>query len=166
MLPYLAQGANSSLEDGAVLGTLLSHVKRKSQLKRALHNYETLRKKRGEAIVRETFNQVCASTRRGLIIVRAGTNANLLYLLLIVSDPTFTCQTETGKSSETRHCAKDRPGTHAVRSRAGGKYRGLPTTRLKSEGVLLTQVLGTAPKSNHGCMGTTPLQRQNMRCLY
>lgn len=58
MLPYLAQGANSSLEDGAVLGTLLSHVKAKSQLKGALHNYEAVRKQRGDAIVRETFNQV------------------------------------------------------------------------------------------------------------
>lgn len=58
MLPYLAQGANSSLEDGAVLGTLLSHVKEKNQLRGALQSYESVRKQRGEAIVRETFNQV------------------------------------------------------------------------------------------------------------
>lgn len=58
MLPYLAQGANSSLEDGAVLGNLLAAVKRKDQLPEALRLYETLRKKRGEAIVRETFAQV------------------------------------------------------------------------------------------------------------
>ncbi|KAL1304683.1 hypothetical protein AAFC00_003638 [Neodothiora populina] len=57
MLPYLAQGANSSLEDGAVLGNLLAVVKSKSQLPEALRLYETLRKKRGEAIVRETFAQ-------------------------------------------------------------------------------------------------------------
>ncbi|CAK7204961.1 hypothetical protein SEUCBS139899_007723 [Sporothrix eucalyptigena] len=57
MLPYLAQGANSSLEDGAVLGTILSHVKEKAQLRTALHSYEALRKQRGEAIVRETFAQ-------------------------------------------------------------------------------------------------------------
>lgn len=58
MLPYLAQGANSSLEDGAVLGLLLGHMTDKSQLPRILRLYESLRKSRGEAIVRETFKQV------------------------------------------------------------------------------------------------------------
>jgi salicylate hydroxylase len=57
MLPYLAQGANSSLEDGAVLGLILGKIKEKGQLPGALRMYETLRKKRGEAIVRETFKQ-------------------------------------------------------------------------------------------------------------
>ncbi|KAJ5820002.1 hypothetical protein N7474_005593 [Penicillium riverlandense] len=57
MLPYLAQGANSSLEDGAVLGLLLGHMTDKSQLPRILRLYESLRKSRGEAIVRETFKQ-------------------------------------------------------------------------------------------------------------
>lgn len=58
MLPYLAQGANSSLEDGAVLGLLLGHMTDKAQLPRILRLYESLRKSRGEAIVRETFKQV------------------------------------------------------------------------------------------------------------
>ncbi|WPH03792.1 FAD/NAD(P)-binding domain-containing protein [Acrodontium crateriforme] len=57
MLPYLAQGANSSIEDGAVLGKLLAALESKEQLPQALHLYQTLRKKRGEAIVRETFAQ-------------------------------------------------------------------------------------------------------------
>ncbi|GCB24213.1 3-hydroxybenzoate 6-hydroxylase [Aspergillus awamori] len=57
MLPYLAQGANSSLEDGAVLGGLLGHMKHKSDLPAILRIYEKLRKSRGEAIVRETFKQ-------------------------------------------------------------------------------------------------------------
>ncbi|KAL3476842.1 FAD binding domain protein [Aspergillus californicus] len=57
MLPYLAQGANSSLEDGAVLGGLLGHMKSKTQLPQILRLYESLRKSRGEAIVRETFKQ-------------------------------------------------------------------------------------------------------------
>ncbi|GKZ28618.1 hypothetical protein AbraIFM66950_010300 [Aspergillus brasiliensis] len=57
MLPYLAQGANSSLEDGAVLGGLLGHLKQKSDLPAILRLYEKLRKSRGEAIVRETFKQ-------------------------------------------------------------------------------------------------------------
>lgn len=59
MLPYLAQGANSSLEDGAALGMLLGHMTDKAQLPRILRLYESLRKSRGEAIVRETFKQVC-----------------------------------------------------------------------------------------------------------
>ncbi|KAE8381440.1 hypothetical protein BDV26DRAFT_301536 [Aspergillus bertholletiae] len=57
MLPYLAQGANSSLEDGAVLGGLLGHMKSKSQLPEILRLYQSLRKSRGEAIVKETFKQ-------------------------------------------------------------------------------------------------------------
>ena len=58
MLPYLAQGANSSIEDGAVLGGLLGKITSKSQLPQALRLFEKLRKARGEAIVRETFKQV------------------------------------------------------------------------------------------------------------
>ncbi|KAK5676082.1 hypothetical protein LTS10_011372 [Elasticomyces elasticus] len=57
MLPYLAQGANSSIEDGAVLGNILSAVESRGQLAEALRLYERLRKTRGEAIVRETFAQ-------------------------------------------------------------------------------------------------------------
>lgn len=59
MLPYLAQGANSSIEDGAVLGLLLSpsNFTSKSQLPATLRLFQNLRKARGEAIVRETFKQ-------------------------------------------------------------------------------------------------------------
>lgn len=63
MLPYLAQGANSAVEDGAVLGQLLGHVKTKDQIPQALRLYERLRKARGEAIVRETFKQVSYATK-------------------------------------------------------------------------------------------------------
>lgn len=58
MLPYLAQGANSSIEDGGVLGRLLGGLKSKGELKAAIKLYEKLRKTRSEAIVKETFNQV------------------------------------------------------------------------------------------------------------
>lgn len=58
MLPYLAQGANSAIEDGAVLGLLLGHLETKDQLPQALKMYERLRKSRGDAIARETFKQV------------------------------------------------------------------------------------------------------------
>jgi salicylate hydroxylase len=60
MLPYLAQGANSSLEDGAVLGHLLSKVSytsRATQLPQAAKLYQDLRKERGEKIQKETFKQ-------------------------------------------------------------------------------------------------------------
>ncbi|KAF2261275.1 FAD/NAD(P)-binding domain-containing protein [Lojkania enalia] len=59
MLPYLAQGANSSIEDGAVLGLLLAlpHFKSKHQLPKTLRLFQKLRKARGEAIARETFKQ-------------------------------------------------------------------------------------------------------------
>lgn len=62
MLPYLAQGANSSLEDGAVVGYLLGKVDgrgegKEEQLRRAAEMYQSLRKERGEGIQRETFKQ-------------------------------------------------------------------------------------------------------------
>ncbi|KAK4041810.1 hypothetical protein C8A01DRAFT_45138 [Parachaetomium inaequale] len=60
MLPYLAQGANSSLEDGAVLGSLLGRV-RKSEMGRQLpcvsRLYQQLRMERGRKIQLETFRQ-------------------------------------------------------------------------------------------------------------
>jgi salicylate hydroxylase len=59
MIPYLAQGANSSLEDGAVLGFLLGKASSKSQIRDALEMYQRIRKTRGEAIVRESLRQVC-----------------------------------------------------------------------------------------------------------
>ena len=58
MLPYLAQGANSALEDGAVLGRLLGHVTEPHQVGEVARLYQNLRKGRGEAIARETFKQV------------------------------------------------------------------------------------------------------------
>ncbi|KAI9804115.1 MAG: hypothetical protein M1825_001517 [Sarcosagium campestre] len=58
MLPYLAQGANSSLEDGAVLGRILKYVKSKDEIPKATELYQSVRKDRGEKIARETFEQV------------------------------------------------------------------------------------------------------------
>jgi salicylate hydroxylase len=58
MLPYLAQGASSSIEDGAVLGLVLENITSKQHLPGRLKIYERLRKQRGEAIARETFKQV------------------------------------------------------------------------------------------------------------
>lgn len=57
MLPYLAQGANSSIEDGAVLGRVLSYINSRDDLPRAIELYEKLRKTRGEMVARETFHQ-------------------------------------------------------------------------------------------------------------
>jgi salicylate hydroxylase len=71
MLPYLAQGANSALEDGAVLGWCLGKVavagggsplqeqkSRGEKMKRAVELYERVRKVRGEQVAKETFLQV------------------------------------------------------------------------------------------------------------
>ncbi|TGJ78511.1 hypothetical protein E0Z10_g10251 [Xylaria hypoxylon] len=57
MLPYLAQGANSAVEDGTVLGLLLGFIQTHEQLPKALHMYQDLRKARGDAIAKETFKQ-------------------------------------------------------------------------------------------------------------
>ncbi|KAF1944306.1 hypothetical protein EJ02DRAFT_303504, partial [Clathrospora elynae] len=59
LLPYLAQGANSSIEDGAVLGLLLapSYFTSRAQIPGMLQLFQSLRKARGEGIVRETFKQ-------------------------------------------------------------------------------------------------------------
>ncbi|KAK0639025.1 hypothetical protein B0T16DRAFT_462738 [Cercophora newfieldiana] len=60
MLPYLAQGANSSLEDGAVLGHLLGKVRRsvmKEQLPKVSKMYQELRMPRGRRIQLESFKQ-------------------------------------------------------------------------------------------------------------
>ena len=60
MLPYLAQGANSSLEDGAVLGHLLGRVRRSEmakQLPKVSKMYQELRMPRGRRIQLEGFRQ-------------------------------------------------------------------------------------------------------------
>ncbi|KAI9649951.1 hypothetical protein NHQ30_002536 [Ciborinia camelliae] len=53
----MAQGANSSLEDGATIGALLSRVKRKSQISPAMEMYDTIRRPRVDQLVKETFEQ-------------------------------------------------------------------------------------------------------------
>ena len=60
MLPYLAQGANSALEDGAALGVLLGKVSSKNkatQLKKVAAMYQSLRRDRGAEIQKESFAQ-------------------------------------------------------------------------------------------------------------
>jgi len=59
MLPYLAQGASSSIEDGAVLGLLLhpSRFFSKLHLWQTLQLFQELRQARGEAITKETIRQ-------------------------------------------------------------------------------------------------------------
>lgn len=58
MIPYLAQGANSSIEDGAVIGLILGKITSKSQLPQALRLYQSIRKPRGEEIARESLKIV------------------------------------------------------------------------------------------------------------
>ncbi|KAI9154772.1 FAD-dependent monooxygenase OpS4 [Paramyrothecium foliicola] len=50
MLPYMAQGAGSALEDGAALGILLSKVKQPDELPRILKLYQDLRAPRSAAL--------------------------------------------------------------------------------------------------------------------
>ncbi|KFZ01515.1 hypothetical protein V500_00730 [Pseudogymnoascus sp. VKM F-4518 (FW-2643)] len=55
MIPYLAQGANSAIEDGATIGLILGKITSKSQLPQALQMFQTMRKARGEAVARESL---------------------------------------------------------------------------------------------------------------
>ncbi|PSN71900.1 FAD/NAD(P)-binding domain-containing protein [Corynespora cassiicola Philippines] len=57
MLPYLAQGAGSSLEDGATLGILLSKVDFREDLPNVLRLYEELRKPRSTALQKGSMKQ-------------------------------------------------------------------------------------------------------------
>lgn len=57
MLPYLAQGANSAMEDGFVLGWCLGQVQQRDQLQHAINLYEKVRKERSERVAKETFLQ-------------------------------------------------------------------------------------------------------------
>lgn len=50
MLPYMSQGAAQAVEDAAVLGKCLTHVKDPSELPTALKVYERLRKKRASQV--------------------------------------------------------------------------------------------------------------------
>jgi salicylate hydroxylase len=50
-LPYLAQGAAISVEDGAVLGGLLGKIRSKNDVPRVLALYEQLRRPRTSAVV-------------------------------------------------------------------------------------------------------------------
>ncbi len=57
MLPYMAQGANSSLEDGATIGALLSKIQRRDQISAAMMMYDTIRRPRVDQLVKEAFEQ-------------------------------------------------------------------------------------------------------------
>ncbi|TVY13431.1 FAD-dependent monooxygenase OpS4 [Lachnellula arida] len=55
MLPYLAQGANLALEDGAVLGRLLGGLRSPAEIPKAMETYQKLRKGRVSAVRAETL---------------------------------------------------------------------------------------------------------------
>jgi salicylate hydroxylase len=58
MLPYLAQGANSAIEDGGVLGRLLGSAKTSADVPLVLELYQALRKARVEEIAKQALKQV------------------------------------------------------------------------------------------------------------
>lgn len=108
MLPYLAQGANSSIEDGGVLGRLLSAVESKSQLQPAVKLYEQLRKSRSEAIVRETFHQVSANACETLLPFKLRRTRREMH---------FICQTALSSKKGTK-CS-----LHNSERRSRGNFR-------------------------------------------
>ncbi|KEZ45376.1 hypothetical protein SAPIO_CDS2207 [Scedosporium apiospermum] len=57
MLPYMAQGAGSALEDGAALGILLSKVQSREELPKALKIYQGLRAPRSTALQKWSMKQ-------------------------------------------------------------------------------------------------------------
>lgn len=58
MLPYMAQGAGSALEDGAALGILLSRATSLQDLPRTLKAYQDMRKPRSVALQQGSMKQV------------------------------------------------------------------------------------------------------------
>lgn len=58
MLPYMAQGANSALEDAAVLGSLIAKAQDRSDLPGILQVYQRLRKPRSLEFVEGSLKQV------------------------------------------------------------------------------------------------------------
>ncbi|KAH7325625.1 FAD binding domain-containing protein [Stachybotrys elegans] len=57
MLPYLAQGANSAMEDGAVLGRLLGSARSAEDIPLVLETYQKLRRERVREISEHSLNQ-------------------------------------------------------------------------------------------------------------
>ncbi|OJJ82587.1 uncharacterized protein ASPGLDRAFT_1496110 [Aspergillus glaucus CBS 516.65] len=64
MLPYIAQGANSALEDAAVLGTLIAKAHDKSDFPALLQIYQHLRKPRSLAMVKGGLRQNSSSATK------------------------------------------------------------------------------------------------------
>ncbi|KAH6685501.1 hypothetical protein F5X68DRAFT_154692 [Plectosphaerella plurivora] len=57
MLPYMAQGAGSAVEDGAALGVLLSKVTTREDLPKILETYQNLRAPRSTALQKWSMKQ-------------------------------------------------------------------------------------------------------------
>lgn len=59
MLPYMAQGAGSAIEDGASLGVVLAKVKTRDDVKKSLESFESIRKPRSVMLQQGSMRQVC-----------------------------------------------------------------------------------------------------------
>lgn len=57
ILPYMAQGANSAIENAAVLGDVLSRVTHAAELPLATQLYESIRQRRTQKLHEITFQQ-------------------------------------------------------------------------------------------------------------
>lgn len=144
MLPYLAQGANSSLEDGAVLGLLLGYMTDKKQMPHILRLYESLRKSRGEAIVRETFKQVGAHQ----------IDSQPMLPNCLSRDTTFTWKTAKSRRSEMTSSFHNSERRSRVHFRVDGEFWRFPPVANSD-----WQSPGHVPKCSLGCMATTPSRK-------
>lgn len=93
MLPYLAQGANSAMEDGAVLGYLLARCGGRHAVKSTVELYEQIRKKRSERIQKEAFLQVRVAAYCCYVVA-------LKQILTLGSAINFICQMDRSRKSE------------------------------------------------------------------
>ncbi|KAJ7723495.1 hypothetical protein DFH07DRAFT_971508 [Mycena maculata] len=64
--PTIGQGAAMSIEDGVTIACLLPLGTTREQIPGRLYTYQTLRKERGEFVVRESLEQVTIPSKRGL----------------------------------------------------------------------------------------------------
>lgn len=147
MLPYLAQGANSSLEDGAVLGLLLGNMTDKAQLPSILRLYESLRKSRGEAIVRETFKQVSVFDLDWAKLFKR-TNPR-------IRDTISTWKMARSRGSVMRCLPRNLARRSRVLSQADGTFP-LP---FRTRNISNAFPIGHVQRSSPGCTGMMPSRK-------
>lgn len=154
MIPYLAQGANSAIEDGATIGLILGKITSKSQLPQALQMFQTMRKARGEAVARESLKMVSMDTSPDETEIPA------LVTDMKSSAHFITCAMALSSRSVIR-CFRNTliPSVQSRRNfHLAGKARPNLCSYLWYPPSDQTTI-GSAPYSSHGCLDTTPISR-------